>query len=381
MADDSFTETTSTGWFSRIGNSIKGVLFGIVLLLLSVGLLWWNEGRSVKTAKGLAEGAQVTVEAEEGRVDAAKEGKLVHVVGKSAVKAGAKDDLFGVTGPDVLKLKRRVEIFQWVEDKSSTTRKKLGGSEETVTEYRYHKKWDDKVQDSSHFHHPQGHENPKPSITRAEFLARDASLGAYRLPEFLLAQWNGFQAHDLPDPGALPKTLGQATVQDKWIVLSSTPADPVVGDVRVQFESIKTGDASVLARQVKDTFEPYVTSYGTDIARIASGVQSKDAMFAAAEAANKFLAWLLRVVGFVLMFMGFIALTQPLKVLADVVPFAGSIVGAGTGFVSLLLSAIGSFAVIAMAWVWYRPVLGITLLLLACGGIVLLVKALRKKTA
>ena len=380
MADDFFTETTSTGWLSRIGNSIKGILVGILLLLISVGLLWWNEGRSVKTAKGLVEGAQVTVEAEDGKVDSAKEGKLVHVVGRTTVKEAAKDDLFGVSGPDVIKLKRRVEIFQWVEDKSSSTHKKVGGSEETVTEYRYKKKWDERIHDSSHFHHPQGHENPKPIISRAEFLAHDASLGAFRLPEFLLAQWNNFRTHELPDPSASSKALNrQATVQDKWLVLSSKPTDPEVGDARVQFESIRTGEASVLARQVKETFEPYVTSYGTDIARITSGVQSKEAMFAAAEAANKFLAWLLRVVGFVLMLIGFSALMQPLKVLADVVPLAGSIVGAGTGFVALLLSAIGSSVTISLAWIWYRPALGITLLALALGGAFLLVRALRKK--
>ena len=72
---DSYTEVTSQGWFSRIGESIKGILFGIIVIPLTIILLWWNEGRSVATAKGLAEGAKVTVEAEAGTVDTAKEGK------------------------------------------------------------------------------------------------------------------------------------------------------------------------------------------------------------------------------------------------------------------------------------------------------------------
>jgi hypothetical protein len=261
-----FTETTNTSWFSRIGNSIKGLLFGGIFILLSIGFLWWNEGRSVKTAKGLDDGDQVTVEAEAGTIDPAMQGKLVHVTGKTAVKTSASDAEFGLTTSDVIKLKRRVEVFQWVEDKSESS-------------------------------------------------------------------------------------------------------------------SRKTGDASVLARQVTDTFEAYATPYGTSIARIASGIQSKQAMFAAARAENKVVTWLLRAGGLLLMFFGLLALFQPLKILADILPLAGSIVGAGTGLVALLLAAMGSFIVVALAWLWYRPVIGFSLLLLAGACLFLLFRALHRKTA
>ena len=48
---DSYTEVTSQNWFSRIGESIKGILFGIVIIPLMIILLWWNEGRAVTTAR------------------------------------------------------------------------------------------------------------------------------------------------------------------------------------------------------------------------------------------------------------------------------------------------------------------------------------------
>ena len=373
MSNDNFTETTTTGYFSRIGSSVMGRLVGLGCLLISVVLLWWNEGRSIKTANGLAEGAKVTVEADSAKVDAAKAGQLVHVVGKTTLKGPAQDDLFGVTGPDVIKLHRLAELFQWVEKKSTKTEKHVGGSETTVTEYHYEKKWESGMNDSSSFKHQGGHENVKSNIETAEFNASEVSLGAYRLPGFLLAQWNDFKPEPLPDPKALTGTLHDiASVDGKWLVLSATPKAPVVGDVRVQFGAIKAGDTSVLARQVEDTFEEYTTTQGTDIGRITSGVQSKEAMFAAAAAENTFIAWLLRFIGFVLMFVGFASLLKPLKVLADVLPFLGSIVGAGTGFVAFLISAVGSVTIIALAWLWYRPMLGIALLALAGGGIILL---------
>jgi hypothetical protein len=51
------TEVTSQSIFGRIGNSIVGMLFGFVLLVGSIILLFWNEGRAVATAKSLREGA------------------------------------------------------------------------------------------------------------------------------------------------------------------------------------------------------------------------------------------------------------------------------------------------------------------------------------
>ena len=188
MSNDQFTETTSTGWFSRIGSSLMGLLGGGILVLIALGLLWWNEGRSVATAKGLAEGAKVTVEAEAGKVDPAKEGQLVHVIGQTTLEQPAGDELFGVTGPDLLKLRRIVEVYQWVEETKQTKRTKLGGGEETVTEYTYAKKWDEKLHDSADFKRPAGHGNVMAKVAAETFEATEVRLGAFRLPEFLLAQ-------------------------------------------------------------------------------------------------------------------------------------------------------------------------------------------------
>ena len=380
MSNDRFTETTNTGWFSRIGSSIIGVLAGVVLVLIAIGLLWWNEGRSVATAKGLTEGAKVTMEAEAGVVDPAKEGQLVHVIGKTTLETPAEDEMFGVTGPDLLKLRRIVEVYQWVEETKQTQRTKLGGGEETITEYSYTKKWDDELHDSAEFKRPQGHENVKAKVEAASFQATEVSLGAFRLPEFLLTQWQDFQPHPLPDPETLPDSLRDtATVQEKWLVLSETPAAPVSGDARVQFESMKPGEISVLARQVQDTFEEYTTKQETTIGRLATGAQSKEAMYASAETENTIMAWLLRLGGFLAMLVGIMLLFRPLKVLADVLPFAGKIVGAGTGFIAFLLSGIGSLTIIALAWVWYRPLLGVGLLVVAAVGIYWVKKAVKPR--
>ena len=73
------------------------------------------------------------------------------------------------------------------------------------------------------------------------------------------------------------------------------------------------------------------------------------------------------------MFCGFKLISAPLAVVADVLPIAGSIVGIGTGIVSFLLSAPLSLITIAVAWVFYRPLIGIPLLILAGLGITFLI--------
>jgi len=45
---DSFVEVTKQGWFSRIAESIKEVLFGLLLIVVSVGVLIWNEGMTLE---------------------------------------------------------------------------------------------------------------------------------------------------------------------------------------------------------------------------------------------------------------------------------------------------------------------------------------------
>ena len=41
----------------------------VILILAAFPLLWWNEGRAVKTAQGLSEGAGAVVSVEAGPMD------------------------------------------------------------------------------------------------------------------------------------------------------------------------------------------------------------------------------------------------------------------------------------------------------------------------
>ena len=93
------------------------------------------------------------------------------------------------------------------------------------------------------------------------------------------------------------------------------------------------------------------------------------------------MTWLFRLAGFLAMYIGLGMVLKPLSVLADVLPILGDIVGIGTSIVSGLIAFVCSLVTIAIAWVLYRPVLGIALLVLAALGVALLVVARKAKVA
>ena len=134
MAQDRYTEVTKESWFKRIGNAFKGILFGFLLIGISFVLLFWNEGRAVKTMKTLKEGKGIVVPIRADKLDPENNGKLVHVTGKATTEEILEDSVFNVS-IRAIKLKRVVQMYQWKKVVTSKTKKKLGGETETVKTY------------------------------------------------------------------------------------------------------------------------------------------------------------------------------------------------------------------------------------------------------
>jgi hypothetical protein len=97
----------------------------------------------------------------------------------------------------------------------------------------------------------------------------------------------------------------------------------------------------------------------------AGSVPAQD-MFKAAERENTLITWLVRLAGTFGVFLGFALVLRPLVVIGDFIPLIGSILGAGAGLISLMLTALVAPLVIAVAWFYYRPLTAI--LILAVGA-------------
>lgn len=368
-SSDSVSETSSQGWLSRLGGAIKGILVGIVMVIAAFPLLFWNEGRAVRTAKSLDEGSGAVVTTPSERVDPAHEGKLVHTTGRAKSTATLSDPEFGVSATAIA-LKRKVEMYQWKESSKSETKNKLGGGTETVNTYTYAKEWSESLQDSGKFKEKQGHSNPGSLPYKTEkWTAPKVTLGAYTLTPSQAGQISGDEPVKAAAPLSNAGTSRPLREHGAGLYAGYNPEQPQVGDLRIVFTQVGESDITIVAKQVGSTFEPYRAKAGATVDLQRTGIASADEMFAAAKESNTMMTWILRVVGFVLMALGLGMTLKPLSVLASVIPLFGDIIGAGTGIIAFLLAGIMSLTTIAVAWIVYRPLLGITLLLLAGGAV------------
>ena len=369
------TETTTESWGSRLGSSIKGVVIGFALFIAGFPVLFWNEGDSVKTAKAIdeGEGACISVESN-ASVDQDMEGKLVHMSGKADTKDVLTDDTFGVSAT-AIRLERNVEMYQWIEESHTSEKKKMGGSVEKVTTYTYKKDWMPTAIDSSGFKE-QGHDNPGVMEFESQKMqAANVTFGAFRLNESQIDHIGSAKQYAFPT-GFVCKVervkvqggtiyVPNAETRNNALNTRDVASQTRIGDMRVTFRVVYPHDVSLIAKQHGDTFVAYTAKNGKKLSYLEDGVKDAAEMFQTARTNNAIMTWLVRVGGFLMMFIGLSMVFKPLSVLADVLPILGDIVEMGMGLVAGLIAFICSLVTIAIAWVFYRPVLGIILLAVA----------------
>jgi Transmembrane protein 43 len=368
-SDDSVSETSSQGWLSKLGGAIKGVLIGLVMMIAAFPLLFWNEGRAVKTAKSLDEGRGAVVTAPSDNVNAANEGKLVHMTGRAKTSETVSDPVLGVSA-NALSLKRKVEMYQWKETAKSEKKDKVGGSTETVTTYTYAKEWSESAIESSKFKQQQGHRNPGSMPYKTEqWTAGKVTLGAYTLTPAQVGRISGDEPVTAAAPLSNSDTSRPLREHAGGLYAGQNPDQPQVGDLRILFTKVGESDITLVAKQIGTSFEPYRAKAGATVDLQRKGIAGADEMFASAEQSNAAMTWILRFVGYFVMAMGIGLMLKPLSVLASVLPILGDIIGAGAGFIAFLLAGVMSFTTIAVAWIFYRPLLGVALLAVAAGAV------------
>jgi len=363
------TEITSQSWGGRLKESIKGILVGIVFFVGAFPILWFNEGRAVRTEKSLKEGQGAVVDVQNDRVDPANEHKLVHMSGHAVTAEILNDPEFGVSS-NAIKLKRTVEMYQWKENKKEEERKKMGGGSEKITTYTYSKEWSTDPIDSSSFKE-SGHDNPGAfPFSQHEETAKEVSVGAFQLDDVLIGKMDAFDPVpvDAKALAAVPQeTRAKLQLNDGGFYMGEKPAEPAIGDTRVKFAAVMPQDISVVALQAGKSFAAYHASAGMDIEMLRRGIIGAKQMFEMALKENTILTWVLRGLGWFLMFLGLVLFFRPLSVVGDVVPMFGSFLAFGTGLAALAVSVVLSIGTVGVAWIVYRPVLGIALLAAAIG--------------
>ena len=429
-----YTETKTTSYGSRVKSSCGGIGFGILLFIAGTALLWWNEGRTVRTGDMLDEVRGAYVEMENpNKKDASLEGELVHATAMAQTEDSLTDTQFGICAK-AISISRHVEYYQWVEEEHSESKDKLGGKQETVTTYTYTRAWVSTPCESADFKDP-AYQNKNFVLTTVEpsdQYADNVSFGAYQLTssqiqrisseqdmdlaiaEDLLRQFDQsaksayqrFHGTNTPAADAAPqpatpsavlpdsaKTMADslqaandsikavtdslmAKAENKkdleyvhqagnMLYFGRVPGSPEVGDVRVTFKKVVPAKVTVMAVVDGNSFKSYKAKNGTTFQSLTMGKKSADEILESAESSNNFMKWLLRLLGVFLVITGLKGVFGFIETILKVVPFVANIVGWGVGVVCTIIGVVWSLIVIAVAWIFYRPLLGISLLVIA----------------
>ena len=387
-----YTETTTTGYGKRVTGSLKGILTGFLMIIIGTVLLWWNEGRAVKTAKSIKNAVeQTTPVASLDNYDQSLNGQMICASGFAKTDDYVSDPYFGI-GETAIRIERKVEFFQWVEHSQSKTEDKVGGKQETTTTYTYSKAWTSSPINSSDFKDPE-YQNKNfvvmGNMESADFQAKNVTVGAYILPESMISSISGSEpiaasisADRIAD---LNKTVAQTlskgdsmnfvTVTNNQIYLGENPNNPAIGDIKITFTKVMPATVTVWARVVNNTFEHYVDAkHGKGVGGLYMGTCSLDSLQEQAESTNNFMTWLFRLLGFLLVFFGFKGVFGLVVTLLKVLPFLANIANVGISIVSGVLGFAWSLVIIAIAWLFYRPVLAIVLIAVVVGLFIFLSK-------
>ena len=384
-----YQETVTTGYGTRVKQSFKSIATGFTLFLSATAMLWWNEGNSVKTADMLDEAQSVCVVMDNpGKKDASLEGQLICGTTMAVTTDSLIDKDFGI-GVNAISVKRNAEYYQWHETKTEETKEMKDGSEKKKITYDYNKGWSPSPINSSKFKKTHGHTN----VVLADIdddvqWAENVSFGAYNLSLSMIHSIDTYEPFkiDLSDGlmRQLDKTI-QASyeryyekkevsstdynyvhVNDNQLYLGLEPGSPMIGDVRVSFEKVAPAhEVTIVGVVAGDSFLPFRAKNGYTLEKLVMGKKDMDQFFEDEQTSNTLKTWMLRILGIMMVIGGLKLIFGFVETLLKIVPFLSSIIGWGVGVICTVLGFVWSMIVIAIAWLFYRPILGITLLVIA----------------
>jgi hypothetical protein len=369
---DQFVTIKRTSWLGNIMNSFVGVLFGIILFVVAFPVLWFNEGRT-----NMATVAKASVLVDGANVNQQTEGKQVAVSGTLTSDEQLGDTPYLAAGA-YIQLNRKVEMYAWVEHKSTETDKDTGGSSTTTTTYTYNKQWTSSPEDSNAFEHSQGHTNPPLPVQSATMVVSSARIGAYTINPTDITLPSA-QAINLNNE--IVTTSANRRLTGNYILLGRGSFDtPQLGDTRISYSGVAANrQAIAFGKQQGTALLPYLTTKNDQLYRVFVNTTREGAI---QEMGTEYevVGWILRLVGFLLMWIGLGLCFGPITTFLDVLPFLGSAGRFVVGLVALPVALTLSAITIVISILAHNVLALIVVLGLLIGGVLLWSRARKQQT-
>ena len=373
-------KTVTLSWWTRIKNSIMGILVGVLLVLSGIVLIFWNENHSIKMELSLLEAEKAVIQAPNKPILSDNNQKLIYTTGVTSTKENLIDPLLNVE-LNAIHLDRVVEMYQWKEKIETSSTNNLGGSETETKKYSYDKVWSKQLIDSTTFENSNTHQNPKKMLVEnLNQTAKNVHLGDFILNKDLISQINNYESITLTEDevNKLQTELSvPVSLMNDGIFVGKDPNRPDIGDLKINLAAVYPEDISVIAVQNRNQFEPYKAKNGENILLLEVGQVSSAQMISNALEDNKVMMWIIRMVCLIILVIGYYLILNPIVVFADVLPFLGSIIGFGSGFISLIAGLSTWGIITAIAWFIVRPLFSVSIL--AIIGIAITFLSIKRK--
>ncbi|XP_029772290.1 transmembrane protein 43 isoform X2 [Suricata suricatta] len=347
------TTNPQPGFLERLSETSGGVFVGLMTFLVSFYLIFTNEGHALKTATSLAEGLSLVVSPDSiHSVAPENEGRLVHIVGALHTSKLLSDPNYGVHLPAV-KLRRQVEMYQWVETEESREYTE-DGQMKTETRYSYNTEWRSEIVNSRNFDREIGHKNPSAmAVESFTATAPFVQIGRFFLSAGLIDKVDNF------------KPLSLSKLEDPHVDIIRR------GDYFYHSENPKYPEVTVIARQRGDQLLPYSTKSGDTLLLLHHGDFSAEEVFRREQKSNSLKTWGLRAAGWMAMFMGLNLMTRILYTLVDWFPVFRDLVAIGLKAFAFCAATSLTLLTVAAGWLFYRPLWALGIGCLALVPIVL----------
>uniref|UniRef100_A0A8I3PGP3 Transmembrane protein 43 n=2 Tax=Canis lupus familiaris TaxID=9615 RepID=A0A8I3PGP3_CANLF len=338
------TTKPQPGFLERLSETSGGMFVGLMTFLLSFYLIFTNEGRALKTATSLAEGLSLVVSPDSiHSVAPENEGRLVHIIGALRTSKLLSDPNYGVHLPAV-KLRRHVEMYQWVETEESREYTE-DGQVKTETRYSYNTEWRSEIVNSRNFDREIGHKNPSAmAVESFTATAPFVQIGRFFLSAGLIDKVDNFKPLSL---AKLDDPHVDIIRRGDYFYHSENPKYPEVGDVRVSFS--------------------YAGLSGDDPDLGPAHVE----VFHRERKSNSLKTWGLRAAGWLAMFMGLNLMTRIVYTLVDWFPIFRDLVDIGLKAFAFCVATSLTLLTVAAGWLFYRPLCALFISCLALVPIII----------
>lgn len=345
-------------------------IFGCILFLIGTIILFWNEGRAVNTILSLEEALDdaVSLNPEEDFDNNIYDGRIIHISGPIILGEPLTEPDYNIQILSV-KLKRRVQMFQWVEE---TIENNFGGSSpiysgpEDDRTYYYTTDWKDNLIDSRSFYRQSKHKNPDKFPIESQIQVADTvTIGKYELGTEVKNKFNKFielTSDSRPEDPSIKLHLG-------LYYHSNDIFNPEIGDLRIlfSFAGMEGEVYTIVGKLDKGKIVPYQTNRMRKILLVYPGEISLTDVFKKEHHAQRLTTWGFRFIGWVLLFFGATCTASLLHYILSRIYLLSSLAPDPLFPVStnIILSMSLALVITSVAWFFHRPWFGTGLLFAA----------------